>query len=325
MNMKIGRLLLALAALAFGTSEAWAQGYPVPGKPIRIIVPTAPGGGNDVMSRIIAQKLTERMKTSVIVENKSGADGAIGSEYVAKAAPDGYTILFGYIATHGINPALSKLPYDAVKDFSPITLVAEAQGVLVVNPKLPVNSVKELIAYAKARPGVLNYASAGNGTAPHMSGELFKLLTGTQMVHVPYKGSAPGVTDTLAGVTQLMFPSLVAASQHIRSGKLRGLAVTSAKRLAVLPEVPTVEESGYPGFQHYTWVAVFVPSGTPVSIVSRINTDIEKSLAQPELRERLAALAFDPVGGLQESVARYVKAEIAKWATIVKETGAKAE
>jgi len=245
--------LAALTLVAFPFAPARAQTYPIPSKPIKIVVPTSPAGGNDAMARIIAQKLNERMKQPVIVENKAGANGAIGSEFVARAAPDGYTILFGYIATHGINPALSKVPYDPVKDFAPIAEVAEAQGVLVVTPTVPAKSVKELIALAKSKPGQLSYASAGNGTAPHIAAELFKQMTGTDLLHVPYKGSGPAVTDTLAGTTQVMFPSLVAASGHIKSGKLRGLAVTGKKRSPLFPDLPTIAESGVAGFEGVQW------------------------------------------------------------------------
>ena len=239
------RIIATLFATALA-APVIAQTYP--SKLVRIVVPTSPAGGNDAMARIVAVKLNERVKQSVIVENKPGANGAIGTDFVAKAPADGYTLLFGYIATHGINPGLSKVPYDPVKDFAPVAQIAEAQGVLVVTPSVQGKSVQELIALAKAKPGKLSYASAGNGTAPHISGELFKKMTRTDLLHIPYKGSAPAVTDTLGGQTQVMFPSLVAASGHIKTGKLRGLAVTGKKRSPLFPELPTVAESGVPGF-----------------------------------------------------------------------------
>jgi tripartite-type tricarboxylate transporter receptor subunit TctC len=242
-----------------------------PVRPIKIVVPTSPAGGNDAWRASLRR--SQRADAAVIVENKAGANGAIGSEFVARAAPDGYTILFGYIATHGINPALSKVPYDPVKDFAPIAEVAEAQGVLVVTPSVPAKSVKELIALAKAKPGQLSYASAGNGTAPHISGELFKQMTGTDLLHVPYKGSGPAVTDTLAGTTQVMFPSLVAASGHIKSGKLRGLAVTGKKRSPLFPDLPTIAESGVAGFEVVQWYGLFAPAKTPKEIVEKLNRD----------------------------------------------------
>ena len=262
-------------------------------------MPTAPSGGNDVMARIVAQKLGERMKRTVIVENKAGANGAIASEYVARAAPDGYTILFGYIATHGINPALSKLPYDAVKDFAPISLLSEAQGVLVVNPKVQAKTVKELVSLAKARPGAINYASAGNGTAPHISAELFKQITGTDMLHVPYKGSAPAVTDTIAGQTQVMFPSLVAASQHIKAGQLRGLAVTGKTRSALFPDL------------------LFAPAKTPKAIVDRLNAEVIAVMKDPDTIKRFAEQGAEPETSTPEALGKYVEAEIAKWRKVI--------
>jgi tripartite-type tricarboxylate transporter receptor subunit TctC len=318
----VRNILAAFAALALGTlplAPAHAQTYPIPSKPIKIVVPTSPAGGNDAMARIIAQKLNERLKQPVIVENKAGANGAIGTEFVARAAPDGYTILFGYIATHGINPALSKVPYDPVKDFAPITEVAEAQGVLVVTPSLAAKSVKELIAEAKAKPGKLSYASAGNGTAPHIAGELFKQMTGTDILHVPYKGSGPAVTDTLAGTTQMMFPSLVAASGHIKSGKLRGLAVTGKKRSPLFPELPTIAESGVPGFEVVQWYGLFAPARTPKEIVEKLNREIVLVMKDPDTAKKFAAQGADIVTGSPEQLGTLVQSELAKWGKFIKE------
>jgi tripartite-type tricarboxylate transporter receptor subunit TctC len=308
---------LALGALPFAT--AWAQTYPISSKPIRIIVPTSPAGGNDAMARIVAQKLGDRMKQPVIVENKAGANGAIGTEFVAKAAPDGYTILFGYIATHGINPGLSKVPYDPVKDFAPIAQIAEAQGVLVVNPSVDAKSVKDLIALAKAKPGKLSYASAGNGTAPHVAGELFKQLTGTDLLHVPYKGSGPAVTDTLSGQTQVMFPSLVAASGYIKSGKLRGLAVTGKKRSPLFPELPTIAESGVPGFEVVQWYGLFAPANTPKEIVDRLNREVVAVMKDPDTATKFAAQGADIVSGSPDELGKLVQSELAKWGKFIKE------
>jgi hypothetical protein len=310
--------LLALAAAA-AVGAAHAQTYPIPSKPIRIIVPTSPAGGNDAMARIVAQKLGERMKQPVIVENKSGANGAIGTEFVAKSAPDGYTILFGYIATHGINPGLSKVPYDPVKDFAPIAQIAEAQGVLVVTPSLPAKSVKELIALAKAKPGKLSYASAGNGTAPHIAGELFKQMTGTDLLHVPYKGSGPAVTDTLAGTTQVMFPSLVAASGHMKSGKLRGLAVTGKKRSPLFPDLPTIAESGVAGFEVVQWYGFFAPAKTPKEIVDRLSREILAVMNDPDTAKKFADQGADIVTGTPEELGKLVQSELAKWGKFIKE------
>ena len=318
MNQTLHRSLIAAGiALTAFAGGAFAQAFPAEGKPIRIIVPTAPSGGNDVMARIVALKLGERMKRTVIVENKAGANGAIASEYVAKAAPDGYTILFGYIATHGINPALSKLPYDAVRDFAPISMLAEAQGVLVVNPKVQAKTVKELITLAKAKPGAIAYASAGNGTAPHISAEMFKQMAGVDMLHVPYKGSAPAVTDTIAGQTQVMFPSLVAAGQHIKAGQLRGLAVTGKKRSPLFPELPTVIESGLPGFEVTQWYALFAPAKTPKAVIDRLNAEVVAVMNDPDTVKRFAEQGADAETSSPEALGRYVEAEIAKWKKVI--------
>lgn len=314
---RIFRNLLWAAFSAAWLSTAYAQSYPAANKPVRIIVPTSPSGGNDIMARIVAQKLGERMKQPFLVENKAGANGAIGADYVAKAGPDGYTLLFGYIATHGINPALSKLPYDAVKDFAPIAQISEAQGVLVVHPSVAAKTVPELIALAKARPGSLNYASAGNGTAPHIAGEMFKLMTGTEMTHVPYKGSSPAVTDTLAGQTQVMFPSLVAASQHIKTGKLRGLAVTGKARSALFPTLPTIAESGVPGFEITQWYGFFAPAKTPKAIVDKLNHEIMAVMKDPDTEKRFAEQGAEIVVGSPEAFGKLVQSEIAKWGKLI--------
>ena len=310
---------LALAAATLAATPAIAQTYPAAGKPIKIVVPTAAGGGNDAMARIVAQKLNERLKWTVIVDNKAGGNGAIASDAVAKSAPDGYTILFGYIATHGINPAVSKVSYDPVKDFEPIAQVAEAQGVLIVNPSLKAKNVAELVALAKAKPGSLSYASAGNGTAPHIAGELFKQMTGTDILHVPYKGSAPGVTDTLAGTTQMMFPSLIAASGFIKSGKVRALAVTGKKRSALYPDLPTLDESGVKGFEVVQWYGFLAPAKTPKDIVARLNTEIVAVLRDPEVVKKLAEQGADVVTGSPEQFGKLVQSELAKWSKLVKD------
>jgi hypothetical protein len=316
MNQVLRNLLWAACAAAW-VSAACAQGYPAADKPIRIIVPTPPSGGNDIMARIVAQKLGERMKQQVIVENKAGASGAIAAESVAKASPDGYTLMFGFIATHGINPALSKLPYDAVKDFAPITQIAEAQGVLVVHPSVAAMTVSELIALAKSKPGSLNYASSGNGTAPHIAGEMFKLMTGTELTHVPYKGSAPAVIDTLAGQTQVMFPSLVAASQHIKAGKLRGLAVTGKARSALFPSLPTVSESGVAGFEITQWYGYFAPAKTPKDLVDRLNREITAVMMDPDTGRRFAEQGAEVVVSSPEAFGRLVQSEIVKWGKVI--------
>ncbi|MFO1323723.1 MAG: tripartite tricarboxylate transporter substrate binding protein [Burkholderiales bacterium] len=317
MNLTRRTVLAVALALALPVALVLAQGYP--NKIVKIVVPTAPGGGNDAMARIVAAKLQERWKTAVIVENKAGANGAIASEYVARAPADGYTILFGYIATHGINPGLSKVPYDAVKDFAPIAEIAEAQGVLVVNPNVPAKTVKELIALAKAKPGTLSYASAGNGTAPHIAGELFKQQAGVDILHVPYKGSGPAVTDTLAGTTQIMFPSLVAATPQIKSGKLRALAVTGNKRSKLFPDLPTVSEAGVPGFEISQWYGFFAPAKTPKDIVDKLNKEIVAVMKEPDVAKKFADQGADIVTNTPEDFGRFVQAELAKWSKFIKE------
>jgi len=307
---------LALALIPALPAHA-QQAYP--SKVIKIVVPTAPGGGNDAMARIVASKMQERWKTAVIIENKAGANGAIASEFVARAAPDGYTILFGYIATHGINPGLSKVPYDPVKDFLPIAEIAEAQGVLVVNPKVEAKTVKDLIALAKAKPGTMSYASAGNGTAPHIAGELLKQQAGIDILHVPYKGSGPAMTDTLAGTTQIMFPSLVAAGPHIKSGKLRALAVTGSKRSPLYPQVPTIAESGVSGFEIVQWYGFFAPAKTPKEIVDKLNKEIVAIMKDPDTAKRFADQGADIVTGSPEDFAKLVQSELAKWSKFIKE------
>jgi len=318
--MKTIRVLAgaAMAAATLATPLLHAETFPAPHKAIRIVVPTAPAGGNDAMARIVAQRLGERLKTAVIVENKAGANGSIGSESVARAPADGYTILLGYIATHGINPGLSKISYDPVKDFVPIIQIAEAQGILVVHPSVPAKSVKELVAVAKAKRGELTYASAGNGTAPHISGELFKQLAGIDMLHVPYKGSAPAVTDTLAGHAQVMFPSLVAAGQHVKSGKLRGLAVTGKKRSALFPDLPTVAEAGVPGFEITQWYGFFAPARTPKEVVDRLATEIAAIMKEPDTVKRFADQGADVVVRSGPEFGRYVESELGKWGNFIK-------
>jgi hypothetical protein len=290
-----------------------------PSKVIKIVVPTAPGGGNDAMARIVGAKLQERWKQAVIVENKAGGNGAIASEYVARSAPDGYTILLGYIATHGINPGLSKVPYDPVKDFIPIAEIAEAQGVLVVNTSVPAKTVKELIALAKAKPGTMSYASAGNGTAPHIAGELFKQQAGVDLLHVPYKGSGPAMTDTLAGTTQIMFPSLVAATPHIKSGKLRALAVTGSKRSPLYPNLPTVAESGVAGFEITQWYGFFAPAKTPADIVDKLNKEIVAIMKEPDVAKKFADQGADIVTGSSADFGKLVERELARWSKFIKE------
>jgi len=318
-------LFFGIAAFAFG-APASAQAPAYPTKPVRIVVPFPAGGATDILARAVAQKLTETWGQAFVVDNRPGAGGNIGSELVAKAAPDGYTLEMGTVGTHAINASLyAKMPYDHVKDFAPIILVAGVPNVLVVNPAVPVNSVQELIAYAKANPGKLNFASSGNGTSIHLSGELFKVMAGVQMTHIPYKGSAPALADLLGGQVQLMFDNLPPSLPQIKGGKLRALGVTSAARAPALPDTPTIAESGLPGFDASSWFGLLAPAGTPPAIIAKLNTEIAKWLATPEAKEKLVAIGANIAGGTPEDFARHVQAETAKWAKVVKESGAKVD
>lgn len=311
------------SAFAAGHSQA-QQAYPT--KPIRMICPFPPGGTTDVVARLVAQKLTEAWGQQVVVDNRPGAGGIIGTEIVAKAAPDGYTVLLGSITTHAVNPALyKKLNFDPVKDFAPVSLVVSSPQLLAVHPSVAAKSVKELIALAKAKPGQLNYASAGTGTSPHLTFELFKSMAGIDVVHVPYKGTGPAITDLIGGQVQMMITGVVALMPHVKSGKLRGLGVTSAKRVAALPDLSTIIESGIPGFDVSSWFGVFLPGGTPKPIIAKMNAEIRKILEVPEVRQRLIGQGADPASNTPEEFAAYVKAEMARWGKVVRDTGAKAD
>jgi len=315
---------LALGALA-AVPFAAAQGtYPT--KPVRIVVPFPAGGTTDILARAAAQRLTETLGQSVVVDNRPGAGGNIGAELVAKAPPDGHTLLMGTVGTHAINASLyAKMPYDHIRDFAPIILVAGVPNVLVVHPSVPVNSVQELIAYAKANPGKLNFASSGSGTSIHLSAELFKTMAGVHMAHVPYKGSAPAVTDLLGGQVQLMFDNLPSALPHIKAGKLKALAVTSATRAPALPDVPTIAESGLVGFDATSWFGLLAPAGTPQPIIARVNGDVAKWLATAEAKEKMAGLGANSAGQSTDEFVRHIAAETSKWAKVVKDSGAKVD
>ena len=291
----------------------WAQ----TDKPITIVVPTAAGGGNDAMARTVGQKMSVLLGRTVIVENKAGANGALAAEFVARAAPDGNTLMFGYIATHGMNPALQKLRYDPIKDFEPVGLVGYSPTVLVVNPTVKAKDVKELVKLLKDKPDAYSFASAGNGTAPHFTAELFKLTTQTQPLHVPYKGSAPAITDTIGGQTQLMFPSLFTALPYIKSGKLNGLAIAGAKRSSVLPNVPTLKEQGIEGVDVEQWYGFFAPAKTPKETIAKLNQSLNKALADPEIIKRLEGHGADVESSTPEQLGDLVKKDLAKWRSVV--------
>ncbi len=298
-----------------------AQTYPT--KPIRIVVPFPPGGTSDILARAIGQKLTEEWKQQVIVDDRPGAGANIGAEIVAKSSPDGYT-LFILSTIHTINPSLySKLAYDPVKDFSPITLIADTSQVLVVHPSLPVHTVKEFIAYAKKHPGKLNYSSAGNGSQPHLTAELFKAKTGIDIVHVPYKGAPPAMTDLLAGQVALTFATAPSAVPFVKSGKLRALGVSTAQRISALPDVPTIAEAGVPGFEAAGWNGLVGPAGMPAPIVNRIHAAIVEIVKVPAMASFLSGQGADPHTMMPAEFAAYIKSEVVKWAQVVKDSGAR--
>jgi tripartite-type tricarboxylate transporter receptor subunit TctC len=318
-------LAAGLAALALLAAPlACAQGYP--SRPIHFVVPYPAGGPLDTVARLLGQKVSESVKQPVIIDNKPGAGGNIGADAVAKSPPDGYTILMGAVATHAINPTLyANIPYDPVNDFAPVTQVASTPNVLVVNPSLPVHDVREFIAYAKAHPGQLNFGSGSTGSAGHLAGELFKTMAGVQMVHVPYKGAGPAMQDLIGGQIQLMFDNLASSLGQIRAGKVRALAVTTAKRSSLAPELPTIAESGLPGFDISTWFGVFAPGGTPPAVVARLHDEFAKALAAPDVREKMLNLGAEPVGNTPAQFAAYIRSEAEKYARLVKASGAKVD
>ncbi len=315
-------LASAVLLLPFTTAPVVAQPYP--GKPIRFLVGFAPGGTNDIIARTLAQKLTENMGQSVVVENRAGANTAIATEQAARAAPDGYTILLT-APGHATNPALMKLPFDPIRDFAFISLAVESQNLVVAHPSFPPKNVPELIAFSKRHPGKINFASSGTGTTVHLSAELFQFMTGVKWVHVPYKGGGPAAVELLAGQTSLMFANLPTVIQYARSGKLRALAVTGAKRAPAVPEIPTVAESGIPGYDVTNWFGVSAPAKTPRAIIDRLNSEIMRALNAPDLRERLTSQGADPVGSTPEQFTAFIQNEIAKWAKVIKAAGIKGE
>ena len=308
---------LALSAFAAGAVAQSQPGYPA--KPVRLVVPFPPGGGADYLARMLVDKLGQRLGQQVIVDNRSGANGNIGMEVVAKAPPDGYTLVITSVGTWAVNPSLYKLPFDAVKDFAPVIQVSSSPGVLVVHPSLPVRNVKELVALARAQPDKLDYGSAGIGGFGHISAAVFTLMTGTRMVHVPYKGAGPALMDLLAGQIQVLFNDATATMPHIKSGRMRPIAVTSIKRMQALPELPTIDEAGVKGYDNSAWIAIAAPAGTPKEIIARLNSELSAILKLPDIQERSVAMGAVIVGGTPEQLADYLKSEIVKFARVVKE------
>ena len=320
-NCKVwcGGMLAAMVIAA----PVWAQTYPT--KPIRMVVPSAPGSGPDLIARVVAQKLTESLGKPVVADPRPGAGGSLGAEIVAKSPPDGYTLIMGSAGSHSVNSALyPKLPYDAVKDFAPISLVSTAPNILIVHPSLPVKSVKDLVALARAKPGDLTFGSGGNGSTAHLSGELFRVLAKVNMVHVPFKGAPAAVIGVMTGEISLAILNLPPALPHVRSGKLKALGVSTATRSSAVPDIPTIAEAGLPGYDAGTWYGLLAPAGTPGDIIARLNAELVKGLRSAEMKKRIAAEGGDVIGGTPDEFTAVIKRDIDKWTRVVAASGAKA-
>lgn len=320
------KCLASIALLgAIGSGAALAQtAATFPAKPVRFIAPFPPGGSTDLLARLVAIKLTEAWGQQVTVENRGGAGGTIGVELAARAAPDGYTIVMGHVGTFGFNPTLyPKLPYDAIRDFAPITVLATVPNGMAVHPSLPVKTARDFVALAKAKPGELLYASGGSGSASHLAGEYFKLLTKIDMVHVPYKGTGPAMISMISGQTTMTITGMVALMPHVKSNRLKLLGVATMKRLSIMPDIPTINESGVPGYDANQWYGVLTQAAVPRDIIAKLHADIVKVLARTDVRERLAADGAEAVANTPEQFAAHIKAEIARWAPVVKASGAK--
>ena len=319
-------LVLAAAVSGVAALPARAAETTFPAKPVRLIVPFTPGGSTDILARAIGQKLTEAWGQSVVIDNRPGAGGIIGMEAAAKAAPDGYTLVMGHIGTLAANPALYKgLPYDPVKDFAPVTLIAMVPNVLVVGPAVTSKSVAELVALAKSKPGKLDYGSGGNGSAAHLATEYFKLKAGIDVQHVPYKGTAPALSDLLGGQIAFMITGLPPALPQVKAGKLRILGVASAQRLKQFPDIPTIAESGVPGYEATQWYGILAPAATPKDLVAPLNRDVVRALRDPSVAEKLASEGADPVGDSPEQFGSFIRSEIELWGKVIRATGAKVE
>ncbi|QOL49041.1 Bug family tripartite tricarboxylate transporter substrate binding protein [Massilia litorea] len=321
---KLALSMLATGALALAPFAAQAQAFP--SKALTIVVPFSAGGTTDILARVVGQYMAKDLGQPVIIDNRAGAGGNIGAQMVARAAPDGYTLLMGTVGTHAINQSLyKKMPFDPIKDFAPITRVALVPNLLVANPSQPFKTVKELIAYAKANPGKVSFASSGSGTSIHLSGEMFQQMAGVEMQHIPYKGSAPALTDLLGGQTAIMFDNMPSVISHVRAGKLRPIAVTTPTRSPALPDVPTIAESGVPGYSATSWFGILAPANTPAPVIAKLNASILKALADPEVKKKLAEQGAEPHGEKPEQFAEFIRSETAKWGQTVKVSGATAD
>lgn len=321
----LSRLPLALLAVALGAAVSPAaaqQAYPL--KPIRFVVPFVPGGPTDIQGRMLGEKLAQRTGQQVLVDNRGGAGGNIGMELTTKSPPDGYTIVIATVGTWAVNPHLYKLPFDVLKDFTPVTQVSTSPGVLVVHPSVPAKSVKELVALARARPGQLNYGSSGVGGFGHICGELFALMTNTRMTHIPYKSSAPSLTDVIAGQIEVLFNNAISTVPHVKANRVRALATTGSKRLSVLSELPTIAEAGVPGYENSSWSAVAAPAGLPPAIQARLHKEFTGILAEPDIQKRHADVGAQIIASTPEQFHAYLKAEVAKFGKLVKAAGIKA-
>jgi tripartite-type tricarboxylate transporter receptor subunit TctC len=326
MTQRRGLETLLLAALVGLAAPDLAAQSAYPGRAVKMIVVMGPGGSNDIVARLFAQKLTDQLKQPFVVENRAGGGGVVGTEYVARSAPDGYTLLVGNTGNIGIHPSLfAKLPYDTQRDLLPISVLVATPSVLVVHPSVQAQTVSELVTYAKSHPGKLNYASPGTGTSFHLSAELFKARTGAQMVHVAYKGSSPALVDLVAGQVQLMFANVPEVMPHINAGKIRALASTGSKRVALAPNVPTMEEAGFPNAESVSWFVMMAPKGTPKEVVGTLHTEIVRAAREPDVQQRLNELGCLPVANSPAEAESYIRSEIAKWSKAVKESGATAE
>ena len=321
--MRVARILIG-ALIAVSAAAAHAQSYP--SRSVRLIVPFPPGGSADILARTVGQKMSEGLAQSVVIENRPGAGTAIGAEATAKSAPDGYTIMIGTVSSHAINPSLNaKLAYDPIRDFTPISPVASIPFALLVHPSLPAKNMQELIAIARAKPGVLNFSSAGTGTSNHLAGELLKSMARVDLVHIPYKGSAPALNDLLAGQVNMMFDLILTAAPHVKAGTVRAVAVTGKDRSIALPNVPTITESGLPGYEVSAWFGIFAPANTPADVVQRLNQEVVRVMQLTDVRERLAGQGAEPMSSSPAAFAEYVRGELIKWSGVVKTAGMRSE